>query len=104
MSNSRLILQEKLEEILGSNHVYFQPPEDIRLIYPCVIYERSGMNVNYADDDPYNDWFQYDVMYISKNPDTNEFIQRMVNEFKHCRYERHFVSDNLNHETFSLYY
>lgn len=104
MNNSRLVLQEKLEEILGSNHVYFQPPEDIRLVYPCIIYERSGINAPYADNDNYYYLFEYDVMYISQNPDTNDFIMRMLKEFRHCRYERHFVSDNLNHETFVLYY
>lgn len=104
MNDSRLELQEKLEEILGSENVYFQPPEDISLSYPCIIYERSGINNPHADNKPYYHLFQYDVMFISRNPDTNVFIMKMLDSFKHIRYERHFVSDNLNHETFSLYY
>lgn len=104
MNDSRLELQDKLEEILGSNHVYFQPPESIRLSYPCIIYERSGIDNPSADNRHYYYRFQYDVMYISKNPDTNDFIMKMLDEFEYCRYERHFVSDNLNHETFSLYF
>ena len=39
---SRLNLQDKLEEVLGSKQVYFQPPESLKLKYPCIVYSRSN--------------------------------------------------------------
>ena len=104
MKNIRSDLQTKLEEILGSKHVYFQPPESIRMKYPCIVYEREAVDVQPADDVKYDKNFRYEVMYITKDPDTNEFISTMLDKFKYIRYDRHFVSDNLNHETFVLYY
>lgn len=102
--NSRLDLHEKLVNLLGSNHVYFQPPESIRMVYPCFVYERSYMEVDPADDKKYVTHMRYELMYISKDPDTNDFIESVLNTFDYCAYTRHFVSDNLNHEVFDLYY
>ena len=101
---SRLSLHDKLVGILGSNHVYFQPPEDIRLSYPCIIYERVNMDTKYADDTKYNNMIRYDIKYITKEPDTNDFIVNFINQFNYCTYDRHYVFDNLNHEVFTLFY
>ena len=101
---SRLDLQNDLVDILGSNHVYFQPPEDCKIKYPCFIYERNNVNVKHADDVKYIKAMQYELMYISKDPDTNAFIEKVLDSFKYCSHTRHFVSDNLNHEVFDLYY
>lgn len=102
--NSRLDLQDKLTELLGSDHVYFQPPESIRLKYPCFIYERSSGYSQAADDLKYHKYFRYELMFITKEPDTNDFISTILDAFEYCTYTRHFVSDNLNHEVFDLYY
>ena len=101
---SRLDLQNDLVDILGSNHVYFQPPEDCKIKYPCFIYERNNVNVKHADDVKYIKAMQYELMYISKDPDTNDLIAKVLDSFKYCSHIRHFVSDNLNHEVFDLYY
>lgn len=100
----RLDLQEKLVDVLGSNQVYFQPPENIRMKYPCIVYERSNANIIKADNINYQHKFRYEVMYISLDPDTNDVINEILDSFEYCSFVRHFVSDNLNHEVFDLYY
>ena len=102
--NDRLDLHAKLVELLGSNQVYFQPPEDVRMKYPCIVYERDDVDVKNANDIKYLKTFRYEVMYISKDPDTNDFILKMLDAFKYIKYGRHFVAENLNHETFNLFY
>lgn len=102
--NNRLELHKKLVELLGSNQVYFQPPENIRMKYPCFVYERSYIDSKYADDKNYSKYVRYELMFISKDPDTNDFIARVLDSFLYCSHTRHFVSDNLNHEVFDLYY
>ena len=102
--DSRLSLHEKLVSLLGSDHVYFQPPESIRMKYPCFVYERSSMDTDLADDTKYLNKMRYELMYISKEPDTNSFIKTVIETFRYCSYNRHFVSDGLNHEVFDLYY
>ena len=100
----RLDLHAKLVELLGSNQVYFQPPESVRMKYPCIVYERDNVDINSADDAKYLKNVRYEAMYISKEPDTNDIIESILDTFKYCRYVRHFVSDNLNHEVFTIYY
>lgn len=99
---SRLTLHEELVNILGSRYVYFQPPESIKLTYPCIIYERYDIDNIFADDDVYLNPRQYRVTVIDKNPDS-EIVDRM-SLFKTARFIRHSVVDNLNHDTFNIYY
>lgn len=100
----RMELQTKLEALLGSKNVYFQPPENARIKYPCLIYEYDGIDAEHADDLVYNHKMKYEAKYITKDPDCEDFINSFITSFKYCRYIRHYVNDNLNHEVFNLYY
>lgn len=99
---SRLTLHEELVRILGSRYVYFQPPESIKMHYPCIVYERHDIENKHANDDVYIQHCQYRVTVIDENPDS-EIVQRM-SQFKNAEFVRHFVTDNLNHDTFNIYY
>ena len=41
MKRTRLTLQTKLEDLLGSKHVYYQPPENLKMEYPAIRYSKS---------------------------------------------------------------
>ncbi len=100
---SRLELQNELETLLGSDHVYFQPPASIKISYPCIIYNLSNIQARRADNMPYNLDNAYEVTYIDKNPD-NTLKTQMIEHFQKCRFNRFFTSDNLNHYVYNLYY
>lgn len=100
---SRLNLHEELCALLGARSVYFQPPESVKLTYPCIVYSRSGADVDYAENKMYNMTYQYSVQIISKDPD-NDFAEKMMSQFPMCRYSRRFVMDNLYHDNLTLYY
>lgn len=100
---SRLKLQEELEDILGSRNVYFQPPESIKLRYPCIIYKRENADIKYAEDKTYNYTYCYSVTVIDKNPD-GRLPDKIIMHFPMISYNRHFTYDNLNHDVFTLYY
>lgn len=46
----RVDLHRKFEIALGSKNVYFQPPESVKLKYPCIIYGLSKLPIKHADD------------------------------------------------------
>lgn len=104
MAKSRLDLHEILVDILGSRNVYFQPPESVKLQYPCIVYERSNYFVNSADNIDYRVLKEYTITVIDKNPDSE--IPDKVARLPYCNYRPggHFVVDNLNHDVFTLYY
>ena len=99
---TRLELQQKLQDLIKSNHVYFQPPESIKIQYPCIIYELSGDDVVFANDNPYKRVKQYQVTYIDKNPDSR--IPDELALWQMCRFNRYYAADNLNHWVFFLYF
>ena len=100
---SRLSLQTKLETVLGSRNVYFQPPETVKLNYPAIIYNLSDIEAQYADNKAYAAHKRYTVTYIHKDPDVDLFTD-MMTIFAWCSFDRRFVTDNLYHDVYSLYY
>lgn len=50
---NRLELHTKLESILDSKNVYFQPPESIKINYPAIIYFLDDLENIHADDGVY---------------------------------------------------
>lgn len=99
---SRLELHELLVQTLGSRNVYFQPPESVKLSYPCIIYERNSGRDFRADDSLYNYRKSYSLTVIDKNPDST--IPDALLYLPMCSFDRFFASDNLNHWTFTIYY
>lgn len=102
MANRRFELHELLCGILGSRHVYFQPPESIKMTYPAIVYNLDYIGNKHADDGVYSSNRRYQVIIVDANPDS-ELIGK-VNSLPLCQYNRHYEQDNLNHDVFTLYY
>ena len=100
--HNRNTLHKELVNILGSKYVYFQPPETLQMKYPCIVYERYDISNTHADDLVYIQPRQYRVTVIDTNPDS-DIVTRM-SQFPTARFVRHQVIDNLNHDTFNIYY
>ena len=96
---SRLDLSRIFHELCPN--VYFQPPESVKLKYPCIIYERRSGDTSFADDLPYTFNWSYTITVIDPNPDSE--LPEKVAMLPMCRVDRCFTSDNLNHTTFVLY-
>lgn len=96
--------REQLQEILEfiCDNVYFQPPSNVQMQYPAIVYERSRIQTAFADNIPYRSTIQYDVTVISRSPD--EMIVSALVHMPMCIYQRFYVADNLNHDVFSLYF
>lgn len=99
---NRLELQALLESVLGSRNVYFQPPESIKLNYPCIVYSRSRGLTDFADDLPYRRSVGYKVTIIDRDPDS--LIPEKVATLPRSSFSTHFKADNLNHDVYNVYY
>lgn len=99
---SRLELHELLCETLGSRHVYFQPPDSVKMKYPAIVYSRSNISNKFANDSVYKQSLAYAVTVIGEDPDS-EIVEK-VSRLPMCSFDRHFTSDNLNHDVFTIYY
>ena len=99
---NRLDLHEILCDILGTRNVYYQPPESVKMTYPAIVYSRNRIENTFANDNVYSQNHSYQVMVIDKDPDS-EIVER-VSKLPLCSFDRHFISDNLNHDSFTLYF
>lgn len=96
-------LQKLLETIAGSDRVYFQPPPKVILSYPCIVYHRSSIDAQHADNSGYIWDKRYTITVIDRNPDS-EIPDRVLRTFPRSRFERHFTNDNLNHDVIEVYF
>jgi len=99
---NRTELQLKLEEILGSTNVYYQPPETVKLTYPCIVYELKKISTVKADSTKYLFNKSYIVTYISKK--TDDTIVTNLLSLEHSAHDRHYVKDGLYHDVFTIYF
>lgn len=99
---TRLTLQTKLEDLLGSNHVYYQPPENLKMEYPAIRYSKSDEEDIYANNIKYLSMSVYDLVVIDKKPD-NPVIKKLL-ELPYSEFDRHYVADGLNHDIIRIFY
>ncbi len=98
----RLELHQILKNILGSANVYFQPPPSVKMVYPCIVYNRDGIQSTKADNINYLNRVRYTITLIGSSPESP--IIKDLLELQMCSYNRFYTADGLNHDVFSLYY
>lgn len=98
-----LDLQNELKALLGSDNVYFQPPTNFKMKYPCFVFSRGSANHQFADNKTYQFTKRYMLTYISYESDP-DMVETVVKHFPMCTYDKPYISDNLHHDTFSLYW
>lgn len=98
----RLELHEMLCDVLGSRNVYFQPPSNVEMRYPAIVYSRNRIENTSADNAVYIQNTSYRITVIDYDPDSE--IVEAVSKIPGIVYDRSYVSDNLNHDSFILFY
>jgi hypothetical protein len=96
----RLQLQSLLETF--TPNVYFQPPTNVQLKYPCIIYKRDFADTKFANDKPYSHMLRYMVTVIDRDPDSA--IPDKIAAMPLSVFNRFYTADNLNHDVFNVYY
>lgn len=99
--NKRIELHNILIDIIGNSNVYYQPPS--KMLYPCIVYDKNDYLQEYGDDIKYRIRTQYTITLIGKVTDNDSIIDKIL-ELPFCAYDRRYISDNLYHDVFTLYF
>lgn len=83
-------------------HLYYQPPESVKMMYPCIVYQRDAIDAEFADDLPYKRDKRYILTTISRDPD--DPLVEKISELPMCVFDRRYVLNNLYHDVFSIFY
>lgn len=100
--SDRLDLQSKLEKLLGTRNVYYQPPESIKMQYDAIKYSKKNIMETYANNDKYSMRDCYELIVIAKRPD-HPVIKKLL-ALPYCSFDRHYVAENLNHDVLTIYF
>lgn len=98
----RELLQAELETILGTRNVYFQPPDNLQLTYPAIVYTRDSSDKTFANNNPYHNEKRYQLTVIDRNPDSE--IPDKIDSLALTTFVRSFTADNLNHFIYNIYF
>ena len=101
--HTRVDLQNELERFLGSRNVYFQPPSNVKLKYPCIIYDWARVKPEYANNYIYMHTKAYEVMIIDQNKDS-ELPDRFLRYLPYTSFSRIYPADGLWHFVYNVYY
>lgn len=99
---SRLELQSKLEELLGSRNVYYNPPATLEMKYDAIRYSLNGIEPTHANNAKYTKLKRYDGVVISRKSDP-EVVDKIL-ELQYTSLGSPYKADNLNHYPFTIYY
>lgn len=97
---TRLDLHALLATTLGSDKVYFQPPPNFVMEYPCIVYHRSNIRSTSADNEPYKLEKEYTVTVITNDPDDD--VPDKIAKLPRCVFDRPFKTAGLNHDIFTI--
>jgi hypothetical protein len=96
--------RQQLHDILKAitDNVYFQPPENVALEYPCIIYNRDFIETKFADNEPFSLTKRYMVTVIDRNPDSD--IPDKVALLPMSTFNRFYTADGLNHDVYQVFF
>lgn len=98
--NKRLELHEILKAICPN--CYFEPPVNKKLEYPCIIYSRVNNSTLYGDNKPYIMTTRYKLTVVDDDPDSD--LVPAIEKLELCTFDRHYNSDGLSHDVFTIYH
>lgn len=96
----RLELQQLLLTIVPN--VYYQPPESLKMQYPCIVYSRDDEQTFYADGIPYVRRKGYQITVMDQDPES--VIADEVANLPTARFDRSFTANQLNHNVYNLFF
>lgn len=101
-------LWEKLREIMmeatGIPNCYYDPPENIQMKYPCIVFHLSGDDCLYADNKTYFHTFRWTATIMDRYSTTQERYIREMEEKCRASLDRMFVNDGIHHTVFTINY
>ena len=101
MAKSRVEFQSILEKI--TSNVYYQPPKNVRMEYPCIVYNLSDIDTISANNSHYSLNNGYMVTVIDRNHDSMIATQ-LIESFPMSNLQSTFIQDNLHHWVIQIYY
>ena len=105
LAERRMVLDKYLRGVVqarcGEENVYYQPPANLQMKYPCILYARTKAQNWNANNKVYRQVMNYTITVIDTKPDSE--MAAAVSMLPTCTHDRNFIADNLYHDVFTLW-
>lgn len=84
---------------LNSNpqvNIYFQPPTNIKLSYPAIVYRSTGTTNLYGDGLIYLKYYEFEIVVITSDPES-QIPYDLLDGLEYATITSQYQSDNLYH-------
>lgn len=100
----RAILQTTLENIKGVKHVYYEPPVNTKMEYPCIRFSLADRNAVFADNRKYIKGESYTVIFITRDVVNAPKVLDQLEDIALCNFDRPYIADGLHHYVYTKNY
>lgn len=90
-----------LRQAVQHDRVYFQPPENLKIVYPAIVFHLSKIEIDRASDVPYKGAKEYSVTLITKDPEPDVIDE--ILKIPYSSLDTTYISDGMNHFVFTVY-
>lgn len=94
-------LLNMLRQAVQHDQVYFQPPENLKIGYPAIVFHLSKIEIDHASDVPYKGAKEYSVTLITKDPEPDVIDE--ILKIPYSSLDTTYISDGMNHFVFTVY-
>lgn len=99
----RVDIQEKFKFLLGSNNVYYQPPANLKMKYPAIVYSLDGLDVKRFDNTRLINKNCFSVTHIYRNESEN-LVETMLKSFEYISFDNRSIVDGIYNDHFTIYW
>lgn len=99
----RVDIQEKFKFLLGSNNVYYQPPANLKMKYPAIVYSLDGLDVKHFDNTRLINKTCFSVTHIYRNENEN-LVETMLKNFEYISFDNRSIVDGIYNDHFTIYW
>lgn len=99
----RVDIQEKFKFLLGSNNVYYQPPANLKMKYPAIVYSLDGLDVKHFDNKRLINKNCFSVTHIYRNESEN-LVETMLKNFEYISFDNRSIVDGIYNDHYTIYW
>lgn len=99
----RVDIQEKFKFLLGSNNVYYQPPANLKMKYPAIVYSLDGLDVKRFDNIRLINKNCFSVTHIYRNESEN-LVEAMLKNFEYISFDNRSIVDGIYNDHYTIYW
>lgn len=101
VEEDRLKLHGLMAEIYPELEIYYQPPTNLTLSYPCIVYTLSDLDPTFANNSPYSIKSVFTITLMRHLTDRSGLYVKNMLKIPYTRFITGFTSDNIVHNQFT---